>query len=290
MSNGRTILEVPIFNRTSVLPAIAAGCRRVELNATGSYPVGGTTPSLELVRDVLCDLDSLPFPVPLRVMIRPSGGDFVYIGEEQSLIRTSIEQIKPLLRAERGDGFVFGALRPARENGLRRVDWRLCERVVGWCEPLPVVCHRAFDEAVETDEPVEMGMARLAVRVGGVGFKGLLTSGGPGNAGDNLPVLRGIVEEIGGTMEVVVGGGVRSGNVVRRLMSTRSGGSWAFGRRMEIQEMLGKRNRQAASSEDVRLRTHPYLRPGTMNLRLGNPVPSVIASRTVGEAAGGIQG
>jgi len=213
MSNGRTILEVPIFNRTSVLPAIAAGCRRVELNATGSYPVGGTTPSLELVRDVLCDLDSLPFPVPLRVMIRPSGGDFVYIGEEQSLIRTSIEQIKPLLRAERGDGFVFGALRPARENGLRRVDWRLCERVVGWCEPLPVVCHRAFDEAVETDEPVEMGMARLAVRVGGVGFKGLLTSGGPGNAGDNLPVLRGIVEEIGGTMEVVVGGGVRSGNV-----------------------------------------------------------------------------
>jgi len=54
--------------------------------------------------------------------------------------------------------------------------------------------------------------------------------------------------------------------------------------------MLGKRNRQAASSEDVRLRTHPYLRPGTMNLRLGNPVPSVIASRTVGEAAGGIQG
>ena len=207
------LLEIPVFNRASVLPAIAAGCRRIELNATGSYPVGGTTPSLELVRDVSSDLDSLPFPVPLRVMIRPRGGDFVYTDEEQSLIQESIERIKPLLKQERGDGFVFGALRPAEGDGRRPVDWRLCGRVIGWCEPLPVVCHRAFDETVETDGAVDVGMARLAQRVAGAGFGGLLTSGGPGNAGENLAVVRRIVEEVRGTMEVIVGGGVRSGNV-----------------------------------------------------------------------------
>jgi copper homeostasis protein len=40
-----------------------------------------------------------------------------------------------------------------------------------------------------------------------------LTSGGPGNAIDNLNVVKGIVEAMRGTLEIIVGGGVRSGNI-----------------------------------------------------------------------------
>ncbi len=47
----------------------------------------------------------------------------------------------------------------------------------------------------------------------GCGFEGVLTSGGPGNAGDHVDVLAGIVEKARGRLEVIVGGGVRSRGV-----------------------------------------------------------------------------
>lgn len=206
-------LEIPVFDRASLLPAINAGCQRIELNATGSYAVGGTTPSVNLVREVLSDLASLPFPVPLRVMIRPRGGDFAYNDEERSQIQSCIAEIKVLLKEERGDGFVFGALRPDSKGGEGGwcIDTRLCQSVLARCAPFPVVFHRAFDEAIgsEGGEAVE-SMVGL---VESLGFMGLLTSGGVGSARDNLAVVGRIVERISGMMEVVVGGGVRSGNV-----------------------------------------------------------------------------
>lgn len=196
-------LEIPIFTRASLLPAISAGCRRIELNAPGSYAAGGTTPPPALVREIASDLGTLPSPVPLRVMIRPRGGDFVYSEAERGEIRGSIAEIKGLLDEGRGDGFVFGALLPGEGAGWE-VDVRLCEEVVGLAKPFPVVFHRACDEFAG-GAPVEL--------IWELGFRGVLTSGGPGTARGNLAVLRRVVERSCGLMEVIVGGGVRSGNV-----------------------------------------------------------------------------
>ena len=209
---GPPILEIPIFGRSSLLPAINAGARRIELNAEGSYAVGGTTPSLGLVRQAVADMDGLDISVPLRVMIRPRRGDFCYSVEERHLIRTAIKELKGVLREDKGDGFVFGALirRPGIE-GLT-VDQDLCREVTGLCFPFPVVFHRAFDEMIGTgDGPrveEELGL------ISRLGFKTLLTSGGVGNAKDNLAVLKRIIEYTADDpMEIVVGGGVRSENV-----------------------------------------------------------------------------
>ncbi|KAB5562991.1 CutC family protein [Coniochaeta sp. 2T2.1] len=205
-------LEIPLFSRPSLLPAINAGARRIELNAAGSYGAGGTTPDLDLVRRVASDLYGLAISVPLRVMIRPRAGDFVYSAEETSQVQTSIAEIKGLLELERGDGFVFGALRLGEDGSGWAIDADLCKSVIAWAQPFPVVFHRAFDEAIGSDGGAEVeSMFDLIQRLG---FKGLLTSGGVGNARDNLAVVKRIVERSkDGKMEVVVGGGVRSANL-----------------------------------------------------------------------------
>ncbi|KAB5545673.1 CutC family protein [Coniochaeta sp. 2T2.1] len=222
----KPFLEIPLFSRSSLLPAIAAGARRIELNASSSYGVGGTTPDLEFVRNVSSDLDSLDVSVPLRVMLRPRGGGFVYSAGERSQIQTSIAEIKGLLNLERGDGLVFGALNPRADGSGWAIDTGLCTSVVIWAQPFPVVFHRAFDEAIGSDGGAEVeSMFDIIQRLG---FNGLLTSGGVGNARENLTVVKRIVERSRvGKMEVVVGGGVRGANVgdiyreLREVQGTR---------------------------------------------------------------------
>jgi len=146
----RARLEVPIFGPSSASVAVLAGAARLELNAAGSYPDGGTTPSvaeLVAVNAVMASLapagegsltKSLALDsthgVPVRVMIRPRGPpppppaaqtsgardtapgvkaagiDFQYTSAEVDTMIASISELKSRLNLSRGDGFVFGAL------------------------------------------------------------------------------------------------------------------------------------------------------------------------------------
>lgn len=60
--------------------------------------------------------------IPVYVMIRPRGGDFLYSEREVEVMRRDIE----LLKRHRADGFVLGAL---TEDG--RVDAELCMELLG---------------------------------------------------------------------------------------------------------------------------------------------------------------
>lgn len=131
-----TGLEVPVFGASAALRVVEVGASRIELNAAGSYPAGGLTPSLDdLERVIVAGLN-----VPLRVMIRPrgppppsmsaaaaaagsappslsqgnalQGRDFIYSDEEIEQMHDDIVKFKAsgLLNVARGDGFVFGVL------------------------------------------------------------------------------------------------------------------------------------------------------------------------------------
>jgi copper homeostasis protein len=205
------ILEVPIFGRDSLLPAIRAGARRIELNAEGSYSVGGTTPSVFLLGNVIRDLNRADPSVGLSVMIRPRGGNFFYSPEEKLRILEDILALKIELESTRRDldGFVFGALLPSSMGGCQ-IDVRFCNIVLELCRPFGVVFHRAFDEVLASrwGEHNELAILR------DTGFKGVLTSGGLGNAPENLKALKRVVEESDGQLEIIVGGGVRRGNIL----------------------------------------------------------------------------
>ncbi|RYP68370.1 hypothetical protein DL769_005524 [Monosporascus sp. CRB-8-3] len=256
-------LEIPVFGAGAAADAVTAGASRIELNAAGSYPAGGLTPSLEDLQRVA------NVGAPLRIMIRPRGPpstvlsvsstisqtrDFIYSDEEFEEIQSDIKMFKEsgLLRVHRGDGFVFGILRECpgvvsqssvtksdqnsssihttQTEGLMagcEVDTERCTRLVETARPFKTVFHRAFDEIVSCERVIKTYKGRLSwqealddlVRCG---FDGILTSGGLGSAVQNIDALDLILDEAGKTAtEVIVGGGVRSGNTPELLQRLR---------------------------------------------------------------------
>lgn len=95
------ILEICIDSLASARAAIAGGADRLEL--CSALAVGGLTPYQELLTQIRKESD-----IPIRCLMRPRAGDFLYTKEE---IQMMAEQIGHL-RDEGADGFVIGCLTP----------------------------------------------------------------------------------------------------------------------------------------------------------------------------------
>ena len=83
----------------SAVNAEDGGAKRVELCCNMS--TGGTTPTLGLLKIVKRRVQ-----IPVFVMIRPRGGDFLYCDEEFQVMKEDILSLKK----GGADGFVFGIL------------------------------------------------------------------------------------------------------------------------------------------------------------------------------------
>ena len=93
------LLEIAAGSLASALAAQEGGADRVEL--CGSLAEGGITPSygtLALVRDRV--------RIPVYVLIRPRGGDFLYSDAEFEIMRRDVETCERV----GCDGVVIGAL------------------------------------------------------------------------------------------------------------------------------------------------------------------------------------
>jgi copper homeostasis protein len=204
-------LEVACFNTASALHAAAHGAHRIELCACPA--VGGTTPPLSDFHFVKSSLgpkapgteaggaggDSRVLGrIPVNVMIRPRGGDFVYSEDEFTSMQKDIRQFK----SAGADGFVFGIL--TREN---EVDVERCRILLAEAGTRPCTFHRAFD-CIPEDRMLE----QLQVLVD-LGFEYVLTSGGAPDAVCGKEVLKKLIQSAGDEIRVIVGGGVRSSNL-----------------------------------------------------------------------------
>ena len=113
----------------SARAALAGGADRLEL--CDNLVEGGTTPSAGMIaacRDAV--------PLPLFVMIRSRGGDFVCSDDEAGVMRRDVESAVAL----GAGGIVTGALTAAGE-----VDERCMRALVEAAGTVPVTFHRAFD-------------------------------------------------------------------------------------------------------------------------------------------------
>lgn len=216
-------LEVAVFSADSALTAQALGAARVELNAPGSYHIGGLTPPLTELARVRRELR-----IPVHIMIRPrgapaSGHDFIYSPDEVANMILSIEVFKRSgLMNPDGDRFVFGALKEldfgcqgGRRNKVLVIDDALCKTMLDIAQPYGCVYHRAFDLLAEIPSRITSLNSLTAI-----GFTGLLTAGGRGCCGDkkNLLRLQRLCDEIRGNMHIIIGGGLRSHNL-RHLLT-----------------------------------------------------------------------
>lgn len=109
------ILEVCVDSTASALAAKRGGADRLELCA--DLIVGGTTPSLALVRQVKAETG-----LPVRALLRPRFGDFCYDRYELA----QMEQLAAELVAAGADGIVTGALTPEGRSGHSGAAAHLC--------------------------------------------------------------------------------------------------------------------------------------------------------------------
>ncbi|OBT74263.1 hypothetical protein VF21_07366 [Pseudogymnoascus sp. 05NY08] len=179
-------LEIACFNAPSAIVAASAGADRIELCANRS--VGGTTPLLSDLASIKLQID-----IPVMVMIRPRGGDFIYSSEEFLQMKEDIERFRGL-----ADGFVFGILKEEEEGGVV-VDGERNEELVELAGGLPCTFHRAVD--VTSDY-------KTAIReVAACGFTTVLTSGGI--QGDVVGGYGNLPDFGEGELVIMPGGGVR---------------------------------------------------------------------------------
>jgi copper homeostasis protein len=185
----RYFLEIACFNIESALIAQEAGADRIEL--CENLSLGGITPQIDLIEQAKIKLS-----IPLFVMIRPRGGNFVYSPEEFLAMKESIIQIKRL----NVGGFVFGIL---NEDGT--VNKKQNTELLKLAHPLSCTFHRAFDR-------VKDPLSALS-DIADCGFNAILTSGQSSNALEGIDNLKVLADQAGNKIVIMPGGGVRSANI-----------------------------------------------------------------------------
>lgn len=190
------IFEACVDSVESALAAVAGGAGRLEL--CDDLVEGGTTPSAGMI-----DLCRERVLVPLFVLIRPRGGDFVYSADEREVMLRDI-----LLCQEAGvDGVVVGALLP---DGT--VDASAMRQFVGAAQPMEVTFHRAFDSCRDPGAALETLIA--------LGVDRVLTSGQAENALAGAATIAQLVQQAAGRIEMMAGGGVNETNVTQIVEAT----------------------------------------------------------------------
>jgi copper homeostasis protein len=183
------LIEVAVDTVPDAILAAASGAGRIELCA--NLAEGGTTPSAGAMRAAVARVE-----VPVFVMVRPRGGDFLYNAVEIDVMLRDIELAKQC----GVHGIVSGALQP---NGT--IDEEGTEALIEAAAPLPFTFHRAFDQARNLNEALDTCL--------GLGVTRVLTSGGRATAMEGAGVLRELVRRTGGRLTVLAGGGVRAGHI-----------------------------------------------------------------------------
>lgn len=190
----KKILEVCVDSLASAKAAMAGGADRLEL--CSALAVGGLSPYGELLEQIKATC-----PLPVRCLMRPRPGDFLYTEDEIQLMCAQIRH----LRAAGADGFVLGTLTP--EGAL---DSRAMEQLLNACGDKPVTLHRCIDVAAD---PVRVYRAAAAL-----GLDTVLTSGAAASCREGKATLASLLalrEELNGP-EVLIGAGVNAA-VIREL-------------------------------------------------------------------------
>lgn len=166
------------------------GAHRIEL--CSHLELDGLTPEVNTIIDVKKHLS-----IPIRVMIRPRDGDFLYSNEELSLMKEQIRVCKEL----EVEGVVFGVL-----NSDNTLDFESIKNLTRFAYPLKVVIHKAVDLTPNVCDSLEELLNMKGINT-------VLTSGGYSTAEEGKHVLKKMVELAGNKLEVLAAGKIDNQNL-----------------------------------------------------------------------------
>ena len=182
------LLEICVDSLTSARAAIRGGADRLEL--CSALALGGLTPYTGLLKQIRAESN-----VPIRCLMRPRAGDFLYTPEEIDLMAAQIRELKDA----GADGFVIGCLTP--EGDLDADAMRPLIEAAG---SSGLTLHRCIDVS---RDPIETYRAAMTL-----GIDTVLTSGAAAScmAGlDTIGRLLTLRDETGGP-EILIGAGVKA--------------------------------------------------------------------------------
>jgi len=182
------LLEVCVDSLVSARAAIKGGADRLEL--CSALAIGGLTPYPELLQQIRQESS-----IPIRCLMRPRAGDFLYTQEE---ILQMAMQIK-VLKDAGADGFVIGCLTP--EGNL---DGNAMKPLIEAAGDAGLTLHRCMD--------VSCDLTKSYLDAGKLGIDTVLTSGAACNCTAGKETIGKLLElrDSRRGPEVLIGAGVNA--------------------------------------------------------------------------------
>lgn len=187
------ILEACVDSVQSAIEAQKGGADRVEL--CGNLIIGGTSPGKALFTQVREYTD-----LEIRVLLRPRFGDFCYDDYEFAAMKEDAQMYREL----GADGLVTGILAPDGTLNMQQM-----KTLVDTAGKMDVALHRAFDVSWDPFVTLEQAVS--------LGLKTILTSGMKNSAWEGRDLLRSLVNESAGRIEIMAGAGIAP-EVIRELV------------------------------------------------------------------------
>lgn len=186
------MLEVIATSLFDAMYAEQGGADRIEL--ISHFEVGGLTPSINLVRDVIRAVK-----IPVRVMLRETENFTVTDADEQLRLCETARQLATLPI----DGLVCGFLQGDA------IDHELLGRVLAAAQPLHITFHRAFEELSDPMAAI-LELKRYSQ------IDTILTSGGKGDPLEKVACL-GVCERLAAPEITLLAGGGMMAETIRLI-------------------------------------------------------------------------
>jgi len=215
------LLEICCGSAEDAIEASRGGADRVELCA--ALFLGGLTPSLGSLQEVKRQMR-----IPVMAMDRPRAAGFCYSAKEFAVM----ERDADLLLEHGADGIVFGVL-----TADGKVDMERCRLLRERIGKQQAVFHRAFDVTPDPfralEQLIDLGIARV------------LTSGQKNGAPEGAELIRQLIEQAGGRIEVLPGAGIDRENA--RQFVARTGC-----RQIHLTAFADRRDTSTLANPDIR--------------------------------------
>lgn len=184
----KKLLEVCVDSLISARAAIRGGADRLEL--CSALAIGGLTPYPELLQQIRRESN-----IPVRCLMRPRAGDFLYTSEEIEQMAMQIKILKQL----GADGFVVGCLTPDGD-----LDQDAMKPLIEAASGAGLTLHRCIDVSRDP-EKVYLDAVKL-------GIDTVLTSGAAGNCTAGKEIIGRLLQlrDAQNGPEVLIGAGVKA--------------------------------------------------------------------------------